>query len=136
MKFFVSLMLCLLGANYLLVLTQIWLDTGMTIEGILGAYRGFEPGELVEHSAKYLFWFLGTFGAGGFLFLTTAHKEKVKKFFAVLVPVSIVSDIGSMWLIRYSDWFAWQLFGSGFVLAGSFLAMFCLIQNELWRGKQ
>ncbi len=133
MKFFVSLMLCLLGVNYLLLLIQIWLDTGMTVDGILRAYRSFEPGELVEHSAKYLFWFLWTFGVSGFLFFNTSYFEKIKRVFAILVPLTIASDIASMWLIRYFDWFAWQLFGSGFVLAASFLGMFCLIQYELWK---
>lgn len=126
-------MLCLLGVNYFLLLAQIRLDTGMNIVGILQAYRGFDPTELIEHSAKYLFWFLGTFGAAGFLFLITSYSDKIKKFFAIIVPLTIASDIASMWLIRYHDWFAWQLFGSGFVLASSFLIMFCLIQHELWK---
>lgn len=136
MKFFVSLMLCLLGVNYFLLLTQIWLDTAMRIDGIIGAYRGVEPEELVEHSVKWLFWFLGTFGMSGFLFLNTSYSDKMKRPLAILVPLAIASDITSMWLIRCGDWFAWQLFGSGLVLASCFLFMFCLIQYELWREKR
>lgn len=134
-KVFVSFLLCLLGLSYLTLLSSIWIDTEMKIPYIIEGYGSFEFIELAEHSFKYIFWFIGTFGITVSLFLLTSGSERVKRFFAMAVPLLIVSDIGSMWLIRYSPVFAYQLYASGVMLAVSFLVLFVLIQSELWFNK-
>lgn len=134
-KLFISLLLCLVGLSYLTLLGSIWIDTEMKISYIIEGYASFEFMELIEHSSKYIFWFIGVFGITVSIFLLTSYPEKLKIFFAVIIPSFIVSDIGSMWFIRYSSFFAWQLAVSGFVLAVCFLAMFLLIQCNLWLKK-
>lgn len=52
----------------------------------------------------------------------------------MIVPLLILSDMGSMWLIRYSDFFAGQLYISGMILATCFLVLFVLTQWDLWQG--
>lgn len=135
LKIFASLLLCLTGFSYLILLASIWSDTGMRIAQIAEAYGTMDTIELVEHSFKYLFWFMGTFGIAGFLFLLTSYPEKIKRVFAVLIPALIFSDVGSAWLIRDAAVFAWVLAASGFLLAVSFLLLFFLIQCDLWLRK-
>lgn len=131
-KMFVGLFLCVMGLSYLTLLGSIWIDTEMKISFIIEGYGLFESMELVEHSFKYIFWFIGIFGIMGFVFMMTSYPETLKRIFAVIVPLLIVSDVSSMWFIRFSNFFAWQLYVSGFLLAGSFLVMFLLIQYDLW----
>lgn len=131
-RLFIGLLLCLLGLSYLALLFGIWIDTEMKVSYIIEGYADFESMELVEHTFKYIFWFIGTFGITVSLFLLTSWPEKLKRLFAVSVPLLIISDIGSMWLIRYSDFFARQLYFSGVLLATSFLALFFLIQFDMW----
>jgi len=132
-KIFVSSFLCLLGLSYLMLLSSIWIDTEMNLAYIVEGYGSFEFMELVEHTFKYLFWFIGTFSITLFLFLQTSWPERLKQVFTAVVPLFIISDMGSMWLIRYSPFFAKQLMVSGILLAISFLALFLLIQYDLWR---
>ena len=134
-RLFISLMLCLVGLSYLTLLLGIWIDTEMKISYIIEGYGDFEFIELVEHSFRYIFWFIGTFGITVSIFLLTAWSEKLKILFAVAVPLLIISDVGSMWFIRYSDFFAFQLSFSGLMLAICFLSMFLLIQYDLWLKK-
>ena len=132
-RWFVSLILCVIGLSYLTMLAGIWFDTNMKIALIMEGYGTFEAMELARHSHEYLFWFLFHFIAVMTIFFFTSYSEKIKKFFAVFVPVFIVSDIGSMWLIPFvSKGFAWQLFISGLVLAFFFLTMFLLIYYDIW----
>lgn len=131
-KLFISLLLCLVSLSYLMLLSGIWIDTEMKVANIIEGYGDFEFIELTEHSFKYLFWFIGAFGVTVSLFLMSSWPEKMKRFFAVAVPILIISDLGSMWLIRYSDFFAWQLYVSGALLAASFFVMFLTIQLDLW----
>lgn len=134
-KLFVSLILCVVGLSYLTLLGSIWIDTEMKISMIIEGYGSFEVIELIEHSFKYIFWFICTFIITVSIFLLTSYPDKLKRVFAVLVPLFIVSDIGSMWLIGYCSFFAWQLYVSGLTLASCFLAMFLLIQYDLWLKK-
>lgn len=134
-KTFIGLMMCLVGLNYLALLAGIWIDTEMRIANVIEGYGTFEFIELVEHSFRYLFWFIAIFGITVSLFLITSRSEKVKKFFAVAVPLLIVSDIGSMWLIRYSPFFAHQLYASGILLASGFCVMLFCIQQDIWLHK-
>jgi hypothetical protein len=131
-RLFISLLLCVIGLSYLTLLGNIWVDTEMKISNIIEGYGSFEAIELVEHSFKYIFWFTGTFTITVFIFLFTSYSEKFKRLFGVVIPIFIISDIGSMWLIRYSSFFAWQLYASGLILATCFLTMFLLIQYDLW----
>ena len=132
-RWFVSLVLCVMGLSYLTLLAGIWFDTNMKIAQIMEGYSSFAAMELVNHCHEYFFWFLFHFITVMTIFFFTSYSEKIKRFFAVLVPVFIVSDIGSMWLIRYvAKGFAWQLFISGLVLAITFLSLFLLIQYDLW----
>lgn len=131
-RLFIGLLLCLIGLSYLTLLGSIWIDTEMKVSNIIEGYGSFESIELIEHSFKYLFWFICTFAIVGCLFLLTSYPERLKRVFGVLVPLFIVCDIGSMWVIRYFDFFAWQLYASGLILAASFLTMFLLIQYDLW----
>jgi hypothetical protein len=135
-KLFTSLILCVVGLSYLTLLGSIWIDTEMKISNIIEGYGSFETIELIEHSFKYIFWFICTFTITISIFLLTSYSDKLKRIFAVLVPLFIVSDIGSMWLIRYCSFFAWQLYISGLTLATSFLTMFLLIQYDLWLKKK
>ncbi len=132
-RLFISLILILLGINYLFLLFSIWLDTRMDIAMIIEGYRSFEAAELLEHSFKYLYWFIGAFGISVGLFLFSSHPQKVKTFFVMATPLLVLSDIGSMWAVRFSSWFAVQMYLSGFLLAVSFLALFVLLQKELWQ---
>jgi hypothetical protein len=136
MRLFMSLLLCVIGLSYLTLLGSIWIDTEMRISNVIEGYGSFEFIELIEHSFKYIFWFMGTFAITVFMFLFTSYPEKLKGFFAMAVPLFIISDIGSMWLIRYSSFFAWQLYASGLILATCFLTMFSLIQYDLWLKKK
>lgn len=131
-KVFASLFLCLLGLAYVSFLAGIWLDTGIQIALITEAYRGMGAIELVSHSSRYLAWFAAAFGAAGGLFLFSTYSDRWKLFFSLWAPAWILSDIGAAWLIRFADLFAWQLYISGFVLAATFLALFILVQRELW----
>jgi hypothetical protein len=108
------------------------MDTHMQIGEIAQGYRTFETVELIEHSFKFLFWFIGAFGITGTFFLMTTFPEGAKKFLAVFIPLGIISDIGSMWLVKFSNWFAYQMYFSGVFLAASFLFMFVVVQKELW----
>ena len=131
-RLFISLVLILLGVNYLFMLLSIWMDTRMDIAMIIEGYRSFETVELLEHSFKYLYWFIGAFGISVGLFLFSSRSQKVKTFFVMATPLLVLSDIGSMWAVRFSSWFAVQMYLSGFLLAVSFLALFVLLQKELW----
>ena len=132
-RLFISLIVSLLGINYLFLLLSIWMDTRMDIAMIIEGYRSFETVELLEHSFKYLFWFIGAFGVSVGLFLFSSYSQKIKTFFVMVTPFLVISDIGSMWAVRFSSWFAIQMYFSGFLLAVSFLALFILLQKELWR---
>lgn len=131
-RLFIGLLLCVMGLSYLTLLGSIWVDTEMKIPNIIEGYGSFEFIELIEHSFKYIFWFICTFTITVSIFLLTSYPEMIKRIFAAVVPVFIISDIGSMWLIRYCSFFAWQLYASGMILATSFFVMFLLIQFELW----
>ena len=132
-RLFISLILILLGINYLFLLLSIWADTRMDIALIAEGYRSFETVELLEHSFKYLYWFIGAFGISVGLFLISSYPQKLKTFFVMATPLLVFSDIGSMWLVRFSSWFAVQMYLSGLCLALSFLALFILLQKELWQ---
>lgn len=131
-RLFVSLMLCVIALGYVTLLATIWFDTEMKMTNIIEGYSTFQTSELVEHTFKYLPWFIGAFGVSLILFFLTSFPETLKRVFAVLVPLVIVSDMGSMWLIRYHPFFAWQLFASGLTLAVLFLVLFLLVQCDLW----
>jgi hypothetical protein len=135
-RLFLSLLLCVIGLSYLTLLGSIWIDTEMKISNIIEGYGSFEFIELIEHSFKYIFWFISTFTITVAIFLLTSYAENLKRIFAIVVPLFIISDIGSMWLIRYCSYFAWQLYASGLILASSFLSMFLLIQYDLWLKKK
>ncbi len=136
-RVFVSLILCVIGLSYLTLLGSVWVDTEMKISNIMEAYGSFEFTELIEHSFKYIFWFICIFTITVSVLLLTSYPEKLKRFFSFLVPLLIISDIGSMWLIRYWSraWFSWQLYLSGMSLAVLFLIMFLLINYDIWLKK-
>ena len=102
-RVFAGLLLCVAALGYLTFLGSIWIDTGMRIGNVIEGYGSFEAIELTHHSFKYIFWFMGTFAVADLVFLLTSWPERLKRFFAVSAPLLIVSDIGSMWLIRYSS---------------------------------
>lgn len=106
----------------------------MQVALIAQGYGSFETAELAEHTFKYLFWMIGVWGMTLGIFLLSGYTEKMKRLVAVLVPVFIISDIGSMWFVRFSSWFAAQMFFFGFMLALTFLVLFVLIQWQLWFG--
>lgn len=137
-KLFVTSFMCVLGLSYIPLLLNIWIDTQMKISTIQQAYGGFEFAELTEHSGRYISWFVFTFGFAVLIFLlATNYSQKIKSIFAVLPFVLIISDVSSMWLIRYvSGIFSWQLWFSGFLLAVCFLVIFSLtIANVLFGEK-
>ncbi|MDP3921223.1 MAG: hypothetical protein Q8R76_10520 [Candidatus Omnitrophota bacterium] len=131
-KLFISLMLCVAGLAYVTLIASIWSDTGLSISVIAEAYGSMEPIEFIQHSFRYMFWFTGIFVMTAVPFFLTAYPEKLKRAVAVVIPLLIVSDIGSAWLIRYHAFFAWQLSVTGALLAACFLLMFSLIQYDLW----
>lgn len=137
-KLFVTLFLCLTGLSYITLLLHIWVDTEMKVSLVMQGYGTFEFTELVNQAHKYIFWFLVTWTPLVAIFLVTSFGEGVKRFFAVVPMLLIVSDVGSMWLIRYWNklWFSWQLYLSGSALALLFFAMFLLINYDLWLKKQ
>ncbi len=92
--------------------------------------------ERIDESFKYMHWFLATFVMSISVMMMTSWPEKLKIVFAIVPPVFIVSDIGSMWVIRYSNFFAYQLYASGTVLATAFFVMFWLIQYDIWLKKK
>ncbi len=155
-KLFVSLMLCVLALSYLPLLGSIWLDTEMKISRVIEGYggkveseeeadeedeyyeedeEGFLSYELTENSFKYMHWFVATFVMSISVMMMTSWPEKLKMLFAVVGPVFIVTDIGAMWFIRYHNFFAYQLYVSGSILATAFFVMFLLIQYDLWLKK-
>ncbi|MEW6009089.1 MAG: hypothetical protein AB1629_05615 [Candidatus Omnitrophota bacterium] len=136
-KLFISLFLCLTGLSYITLLLHIWVDTAMKVSMITESYGTFEFSELVGHAHTYIFWFILTFAPVITIFLFTSFAETLKRFFAVIPMLLIVSDVGSMWLIRYwaKIWFSWQLYFSGLLLAALFLAMFVLINFDIWLKK-
>jgi hypothetical protein len=134
-RIFISLFLCLLGLAYAAFLGGIWIDTQMQPSIIAEGYRDMGVMELTAHTFRYLGWFTAVFAVVGGLFLATGHEERWKRFAAVWMPFWVVSDIAAAWLIRLEAFFAWQLFVSGLVLAVTFLALFVLIQRELWLKK-
>lgn len=131
-KLFITLLLCVAGFCYLALLGSIWNDTQMKIPLIVEAYGTMAQSELVEHTFRYMFWFLGIFTLTGFLFLMSSYSEKIKTSFAVLIPLLILTDIASAWLIGRQEAFARLMFASGFSLACLFLTMVVLILYELW----
>lgn len=128
----ISLFLCLLGLAYGAFLGEIWTDTGFRVDVIVEAYRTFTWGETFGHSFRYLTWFVTSFGTTLVVFHFSGYGEKWKAFLSVWVPLWIVSDIGAVWLIRFSDFFAYQLYLSGFTLAATFLGLFFAVQRALW----
>ena len=136
-KLFISLFLCVMGLSYITLLLHIWVDTEMKVSMIMESYGVFEFSELVDNAHRYIFWFALTFAPIVALLLFTSFGEKLKRFFAVLPMLMIVSDIGSMWLTRYLSkiWFSWQLYLSGMSLAALFLIMFLLINYDIWLKK-
>ena len=134
-KLFISLLLWVAVLCYAALLVGIWFDTEMKIPYISEGYGMMDAVELVQHSITYLFWFLGIFTVTGFVFLLTPHSEKIKRVFAVLVPLLILLDIGSQWLISVHEFFAYSLVVSGFLLALSFGIMFLMIQWDIWLNK-
>lgn len=136
-KVFISLFLCLMGLSYITLLLHIYVDTNLQVEVVKEAYSTFEFSELVDQAHRYIFWFILTLAPVVAIFLATSFGEKIKMFFAVMPMLLIISDIGSMWLIRYAskEWFSWQLYLSGMALAGLFLSMFLLINYDLWLKK-
>ncbi len=135
-RLFISLLLCVMGLSYLTLLGGIWIDTELKVSYVIEGYGSFESIELIEQSFKYIFWFICTFTITVSLLLMTSYPEKLKRCFAVVVPLFIISDTGSMWLVRYCSFFAWQLYASGMVLATCFFVMFLLIQYDLWLKKK
>ena len=131
-RLFASLFLSILGMAYGVFLAQIWIDTGMQISLIAEGYRDFGFIELVSHSFQYLGWFAVVFAVLAGAFLLTSFSEKLKSFFIIWTCAWVISDIGATWLIRYHDFFAYQLFFSGVALAVSFSALFLLIQYDIW----
>jgi glucan phosphoethanolaminetransferase (alkaline phosphatase superfamily) len=132
MKLFMSLMLLVAGLAYFAFLASIWQDTEMKIPLIVEAYGSMESLELIQHSFQYLFWFFGIFAVTGTCFLLTRYREKIKRRLALAVPLLILADIGSAWLIRYHTGFAAGMYLCGVLLALSFLLMFGMIQYDLW----
>lgn len=131
-KIFLSLMLVLAGLCYLSLLAGIWYDTGMELALIIEAYAGMGAIELVQHSFRHLFWFFGIFAVTGGLFLATRAAESVKRLLACLLPLLIMADIASAWLVSASPFFAGLLFFCGFMLALLFFCLFVAIQRDLW----
>jgi len=117
---------------YAAFLGGIWIETEMKIPLIIEGYGDFESIELTAHSFKYLFWFSVFFSIAFIIFFFTNACEKMKRVFAVAIPLLITADIASAWLIRYQDLFAYTLFASGLLLALIFLSMFCRIQRDIW----
>ena len=131
-RLFTSLFLCILGMAYGVFLAQIWIDTGMQISLIAEGYRDFGFIELVSHSFQYLGWFAVVFAILVGAFLLSSFSDKMKSFFVLWTFGWVLSDIGATWLIRFNDFFAYQLYISGAALAVSFMALFLLIQYDIW----
>ncbi|PIQ85311.1 MAG: hypothetical protein COV74_09355 [Candidatus Omnitrophica bacterium CG11_big_fil_rev_8_21_14_0_20_45_26] len=136
LKWFVSGMLVVAGASYLSLLASIWHDTGFSTTLISEAYGSMGTIELTEHSLKYLLWFLVIFSSTGALFFLTKAPERLKILLAVLIPILILSDIGSAWLIIYHDVYVKVMWLSGFLLAVFFMTMVVFIQRDLWFSKE
>ncbi len=134
-RLFAGLMLLVAGLCYLTLLGSIWNDTAFELEVIADGYRIMDVIELTQHSFQHLFWFFGIFTVSGMLFLFSSYPERLKKAVAVLIPMLIVADISSQWLIRVHVFFSYSLYASGLLLALTFLLLFTLIQSDLWRKK-
>lgn len=132
LRVFVSTFLFVAGFCYLSLLGSIWFDTEMNVSLVTEGYGDMGNIELVQHSLKYLFWFFGVFAFTVFVFLFTNYSEKVKNFFSLACPLLIIIDISSSWLVRNHSLFSYTMIGSGFLLALSFLIMFCMIQYDMW----
>ena len=91
---------------------------------------------IVRQIFIYLIWFLVIFSSTGALFFLTKAPERLKILLAVLIPILILSDIGSAWLIIYHDVYVKVMWLSGFLLAVFFMTMVVFIQRDLWFSKE
>ena len=136
LRLFIGLFLSLAGLCYVTLLGSIWYDTQWSLAAISEGYGSMGNIELFHHSFKHLFWFFGIFGFAIFLFLLTNASEKAKQWMTASIPIVIVSDIGSAWLVRFSGAFSYVMFASGVFLSVCFLGIYLKVQSELWPKKQ
>jgi uncharacterized membrane protein len=137
-KFFITTLLCIIGLVYITLLVTVFIDTEFKPSFIREAYGDMEYIEIsqIVHNALP-FYALFLFAIPVFLFMFTSYSEKAKRFMAVFPFVIILFDVGSMYLIPYvSKGFSYVLWLAGLFLAVTFLALFIMIQYDLWLKKQ
>jgi|APCry1669189101_1035198.scaffolds.fasta_scaffold95966_1 hypothetical protein len=143
-KVFLTMFLLSIGCGYLLAVTNVLLNVGMSYNAIVDHYRGNEANmipipefkELITHAHTHVLAMTMMFFTLGFVFMLTSANPLLKIVVPALSFFSILMDISSMFLVR----FVLPQFAITILLAGMLIGVCALIEiviplYEMWLKK-
>jgi len=149
LRFFLTAVLIMLTAGYVIGLFFVDHTTSGTPSGLSEEFRGSpENSQATElkyaKTADEMYIFLHNhilslslvFFAVGGIFYFSSVKDKLKKFLMVEPILAIGTTFGGIWLMRFvSEYFSWLVLVSGVTMVGCYFVMVMLILKELWLTK-
>ena len=143
-KVFLTMFLLCIGCGYLMAVTNVLMNVGMTYNAVVDHYRGNEANmvpvpeikELVTHAHTHLIAMTMMFFTIGLVFMLTNAHPILKTVVPALSFFSILMDIGSMFLVRLVI----PQFAITILLAGMLFGVCALIEiviplYEMWLKK-
>ena len=108
-KVFFTLFLMCIGCGYLMAVTNVLLNVGMSYNAIVDHYRGNEANmipapefkELVIHAHTHILAMTGMFFTLGLVLMLTAAPALLKGIVPAVSFLAILMDITSMFLTRF-----------------------------------
>jgi hypothetical protein len=133
------LILALAGLG--VVLLQIYVKTGLSVQGTLAHYRGDDAklqtamgfGELVEITHAHAFTMPLLALVLGLAFVLTEASERVKRGVVTALLAGVALELGLPWVVRYGPQWTVHLFNlAGVLLVGGIFAAVGAPLYEMW----
>ena len=144
-KVFLSLFLICIGCGYLMAVTNVLLNVGMSYNAIVDHYRGNEANlvpvpefkELVIHAHTHILAMTGMFFTLGFVLMLTSAHVLLKAIVPAVSFLAILMDISSMFLTRFvAPQFAITILLAGMLIGTCALIEIAVPLYEMWLKKK
>ena len=144
-KTFLTMFLLCIGCGYLMAVTNVLLNVGMSYNAIVDHYRGNEAlmiaapefKELVQHAHTHILGITGMFFSLGLVFILTGAPAWLKATVPALSFLVVLTDIGSMFLTRFvAPQFAIITLMSGMTIGVCALIEIAVPLYEMWLKKK
>lgn len=120
---------------------QIYVKTGLTVQGTLAHYRGDEVTfqtpmgfpELVEVTHAHAFTMPLLAATLGVAFALTKSRERLKQLVVVSLALGVLLELALPWIVRYGAPWTVHLFNvAGVLLGGGLITAVIVPLHEMW----